>query len=465
MHDARGAFAVDEVNAVDDDDVAPWPAIFQSRPLAAPPGQSFLYTTYGYDVLGAVLEARTGSAYADVVDERIFAPLGMANTFIEDSRNRRAEWPTPLRQTKDGVVVTGAAIDVSSRFAGGGARSTIEDLLKYAEALLAGHLVDDSTWQLMTKPTFTADGLQADYGLGFAVYPQRGHLVVAHAGGQPETSSMLWLVPAEDLAVVMLTNLEGQGELQGEIAAAVVSALTEDNQPRRAVYATEVVDSVIADGEARAFSHGRAFVDQVAADISVDAAAIDAAFSRFAVLTDPVRIAADPLAARTALREAHHPRNGRVTLLVAATMAKALREASGTSWSTMPGRGGIAFFADYAALCAEKPAVCPPSRRLPQPLMATTTKLLTPLSSSAATSAASWHRRDLLDVEHVRPVLLSLLAQPVRPDLHDDLVVVAARLHGAGRDADAETLRVLAAQLYPPQLIFEKPALETTTAP
>ena len=435
-------------------------AVFQSRPLAATPGQSFLYTTYGYDVLGAVLEAQTGSAYADVVDDRIFAPLGMTDTFIEDTRKRRADWPIGLKQTRAGVVVAGDLIDVSSRFAGGGARGTVDDLLRYGEALLAGHLVDDGTWQQMIKPTFSADGLQNDYGLGFAVYPQRGHLVIAHAGGQPETTSLLYLIPAEELVVVMLTNLEGQGDVHGEVAAAVTEVLVEDGQTRRAVYATDVVDSVIADGENRAFSHGRAFVDQVAADISVDPAAIDAAFSRFAVLTDPARIAADPIAARTALREAHHPKNGRVLVLVGATIAKALREASASSWALLPKRGPLAFFDDYAALCAQQPPVCPPSRRLPQPLIARTTKLLMSWTSPSSSTASSWRRGDLVDIERVRPVLLSLLALPARPDLHDDLVVVADRLQAAGRVADAETLRAVDVQLHPRQF-----ALETKTAP
>ncbi|HEY1098508.1 MAG TPA: serine hydrolase domain-containing protein, partial [Myxococcota bacterium] len=81
-------------------------AVFADRPLAFAPGQRFLYTTYGYDVLGAVLEAKTGTAYADVVDERIFSPLGMANTFIEDSRKRRRDWPVGLKLNKKNNIIT-----------------------------------------------------------------------------------------------------------------------------------------------------------------------------------------------------------------------------------------------------------------------------------------------------------------------------------------------------------------------
>ncbi len=424
--------------------------VFIKRALAFSPGDRFLYTTYGYDVLGAVLEEKTTSAYADVVDERIFTPLGMTATFSEDSRHRSPRWPVGLRETKSGVVVKGDVIDVSSRFAGGGARGTIDDLLRYAEALLAGHLVDDSTWQQMIKPTFTADGLQNDYGLGFAVYPQRGHLIVAHAGGQPETTSLLLLVPAEDLAVVMLTNIEGQGPLQTDVAAAVVEVLVEGNRRRHGVFAVDPVDHVLADGLNRAFSHGRAFVDQVAADISVDDAAIDAAFATFATLTATAMIAASPTTAQQALREAHHPKNGRTSTLVGATLAKLLREASPSTWASLPQRGALAFFADADAVCTKEPERCPPSRRLPAALIARVTKMQQALSSPAAITASSWRRRDLQDVARIRPVLLALQQQTVRPDLHTDLVVVADRLQRRGQTADAAVLRAFDVALYPP---------------
>lgn len=415
-------------------------ALFVDRPLAAPPGQSFLYTSYGYDVLGAVLEAHEHTSFAAVVDDRICGPLGMAHTFVEDSRRRRRDWPVGLRLTNDGRVVRGDVIDLSSRFAGGGMRGTVDDLVVYAEALLHGDLVDDATWQQMTTPSFTADGLQNDYGLGFAVYPQRGHLVVAHAGGQPETTSLLFLLPKEDLAVVMLTNLEGQGALQSDVAAAVVEVLLEGGQPRRAIYADDPVDAVLAEALNRTFSHGLAFADK--AFTVVDTSATNAAFSRFAALTDPAAIAANPDAAREALRQAHHPKNGHATVVVGATIARRLDVQRDRTQ-----RGPLAFFVDDIARCRR--VGCPAEQTLPVPLAERVMRLHAAMSTTTAQTAARFTRTDLLDVERVRPVLLALLGQAVRPDLHDDLVVVGERLQRRGRSEDAETLRTLDQQLYP----------------
>ena len=126
------------------------------------------------------------------------------------------------------------------------------------------------------------------------------------------------------------------------------------------------------------------------------------------------------------------------------TVAKLLREASPSTWASLPQRGALAFFADAAAVCAKAPPRCPPARRLPAALIARVTKMQQALSSPAAIAASSWRRRDLQDVARIRPVLLALQQQTVRPDLHTDLVVVADRLQRRGRTADAAALRAFA---------------------
>src|SRR5258708_746885 len=58
--------------------------IFASDPLVAKPGAKFNYSTYGYTLLGCVLEAATSQKYVDYVREKVFKPAGMANTQADD---------------------------------------------------------------------------------------------------------------------------------------------------------------------------------------------------------------------------------------------------------------------------------------------------------------------------------------------------------------------------------------------
>ena len=50
---------------------------FVSRPPLEPPGTHFVYSNYGYVIIGHVLERATGKTWEDLVRQEVFAPLGM----------------------------------------------------------------------------------------------------------------------------------------------------------------------------------------------------------------------------------------------------------------------------------------------------------------------------------------------------------------------------------------------------
>ncbi len=421
--------------------------MIKARKLASPPGQGFLYTTYGYDVIGSIIERVEARRFADTLHDRVFDPLGMRATFFEPSQQRDPRWPRGLRLSRRGVTVSSTPIDLSSRYAGGGIRSNVDDMLTYAEALLGGHLVDSSSMLAMTTPIVSADGGVADYGLGFAVYPQRGHLVVAHAGGQPETTTLLYLVPDQGLAVVLATNLEGQGDVLGGIAAAVTETLLEGGVPRRDIATTDAKDGVLAFALNRAFTHGRAFVDHVVVDDAAVAVAVDrfaALALRSSALVDGAANNAD--AAKKRIKEAHHPRAGRITPIVGAMVARALRDADAATFDAWPERGPLAFFAAYVALCEARPERC--AHPLPDALSARITALNDAFVAASPDEVRRLRRHELSDVDRTVALLQPLLGARVHLDFDGDLQVTAHRLL-ASRPGDAVRLSRLNARLHP----------------
>jgi CubicO group peptidase (beta-lactamase class C family) len=75
--------------------------IFAAGALVAKPGTKFHYSTYGYTVLGGVLEGAASEKYADYVKENIFEPAGMAETQVDNFlRNRSA----PLALVSQGQI-------------------------------------------------------------------------------------------------------------------------------------------------------------------------------------------------------------------------------------------------------------------------------------------------------------------------------------------------------------------------
>lgn len=98
--------------------------------------------------------------------------------------------------------------DPSDRLPGGGWLSTSDDLARFAAAVMAGKLVALPDLEEMWKPlTVQDDG--SGYGLGWAVARLAGHRVIGHNGGQAGSSTCLKLVPDRQLAVAIMSNVEG----------------------------------------------------------------------------------------------------------------------------------------------------------------------------------------------------------------------------------------------------------------
>src|SRR5271170_5227563 len=94
--------------------------IFANDPLVAKPGTKFQYSTYGYTVLGCVLEGATAQKYVDYVRENIFRPAGMEHTQPDDFFAiipHRTRW---YHKDSQGAVQNAGVLDSSYKIPGGG---------------------------------------------------------------------------------------------------------------------------------------------------------------------------------------------------------------------------------------------------------------------------------------------------------------------------------------------------------
>lgn len=137
-----------------------------TRDLQVPvglPGQRFHYSDTGYILLGFVLEAIEGKTYADILDERIFEPLGMKDSYLMFHRDE------PVDGDILGLYLDG--IDLSDRnalsvdWSGGGVVTTMSDLLTFMKALESGTVLSESTYGQM-KDFGRRYDKGIDYGMG-----------------------------------------------------------------------------------------------------------------------------------------------------------------------------------------------------------------------------------------------------------------------------------------------------------
>jgi serine beta-lactamase-like protein LACTB len=184
-------------------------ALFKEDPLQSEPGTKFSYTTYGYSVLGCVIEGASGMTYVDYVREYIFRPAGMSHTQPDDVYAIIANRARAYRKTPNGEVQHAPLADTSYKIPGGGWCSTVEDLAKFAVAVQTNGLVAKATLEQMFTRQKTRDGQDIPFGLGWTVGERNGQQEVWHTGGLQGVSTILYMQPDQGFAAVLLFNING----------------------------------------------------------------------------------------------------------------------------------------------------------------------------------------------------------------------------------------------------------------
>jgi serine beta-lactamase-like protein LACTB, mitochondrial len=132
--------------------------IFQADPLVAPPGTKFNYSSYGFNVLSAVIQNSSGQEFLAYMHEHVFGPLGLRST-IEDQPaeiiEQRARFYT---RRKDQPVLNAPFVDNSYKWAGGGFLSSAEDLARFGSALLQPGFLKPESLRLLFTSQKTSDG-------------------------------------------------------------------------------------------------------------------------------------------------------------------------------------------------------------------------------------------------------------------------------------------------------------------
>ena len=183
-------------------------AIFEKDALLFEPGTKFSYSSYGWNLISAVLEGASGEPFLSFMQKRVFAPAGMTRTSADEVAPivpGRSRFYT--RDETTGAVINAGYVDNSYKWAGGGFLSTAGDLVAFANALLEGRLLRPETLRLLWTSMKTADGKETDYGIGWTVdRDSKGRRRVRHSGGAMGGTANLVIYPEERLVVALLVN-------------------------------------------------------------------------------------------------------------------------------------------------------------------------------------------------------------------------------------------------------------------
>jgi serine beta-lactamase-like protein LACTB len=183
--------------------------LFKDDPLEFEPDTGILYSTYGYTLLGCVIEGATGQPFADVVREAVFRPAGMTRTQPDEVRRLTPNRARGYTRDRQGALVNSALAVTSYKVPGGGLSGTAPDLARFGLALISGALLEPESWESMRTLQRTRGGQARGHGLGLALDEHDSEPEVWKDGGQAGVSTMLYLGAGQGPVVSLLANYEG----------------------------------------------------------------------------------------------------------------------------------------------------------------------------------------------------------------------------------------------------------------
>lgn len=185
--------------------------MFAYDPLEHQPGTRYLYSSYGFNLAGAVVERIAQMPFDQFVRDRILAPCGMHSMQPDDVYRIIPHRVRGYRKRANGTIENCALADTSNKIPGGGWVSSASDLVRFASVLMEGRILKQETLNQMWTPQKLQSGKSTGYGMGWSVDQTGSRLVVSHGGGQQGASTYLLLVPSKRIAIAVLSNLENSG--------------------------------------------------------------------------------------------------------------------------------------------------------------------------------------------------------------------------------------------------------------
>ena len=208
-------------------------AVVSSLPLEFEPGTSWAYNNSGYFILGRILEKVTGEDYADLLRERLLAPLGMDDTGYDDYAGIESHEAEGYRNALAGLEHA-AYLDTSLPYAAGMMYSTVRDLYRWDRALYDGAT---PFREMATKELWFTPGLE-DYAYGWHVADARigeegpSVRVIEHGGGINGFSTAFRRYPERQNTVIVIDNAEGNsGAVADQIARVLYDQPVEPPRP------------------------------------------------------------------------------------------------------------------------------------------------------------------------------------------------------------------------------------------
>jgi serine beta-lactamase-like protein LACTB, mitochondrial len=179
--------------------------VFARDPLLFKPGTDFLYSSYGFDLIGVAIERVERAPYAQALRKEVLAPLGLTLTGLDEPRGD--DTATFYEVKGDRSTVRAPAVDLSNRYPSGGLVSTAEETARFGSKIGNPAFLNPNVQAIFFRDQQLPGGRRTGTALGWEIAESPIGIVIGHTGNVVGGTAFVLSHPASRVAIAMTTNV------------------------------------------------------------------------------------------------------------------------------------------------------------------------------------------------------------------------------------------------------------------
>ncbi|WP_299253628.1 serine hydrolase [uncultured Aquimarina sp.] len=197
--------------------------VFKDEPMDFDPGEEFKYNNSGYILLGYIIEVITKDTYENFIEKNIFEKIDMNSSYYGSMSELIKNRALGYKQQGD-IYLNADYLSLTLPYAAGSLMSTVDDLLKWQNAISANTLIKKASLEKAINGSTLNNGEEINYGYGWSKTDIQGSKGYAHSGGIFGYTTNGIFLKKENVYVIGLTNCNCKNvrDITMKVAAAVI---------------------------------------------------------------------------------------------------------------------------------------------------------------------------------------------------------------------------------------------------